>query len=268
MIDAANALPENAHIALPGPFDLIGDVHGCFDELHALLLKLGYRVEDGTAYRVSHPSHRLPVFVGDLVDRGPKTPEVLRLVMDMVDAGTALCVAGNHDDKLKRALEGRTVRVSHGLEQSLEQLSREAPEFRRRVLAFLDGLPSHYVLDNGRLAVSHAGLKAHHIGRQSPRIRSFAMYGDTTGEVDAFGLPVRRNWALDYRGETTLVYGHTPVLEPVWVNNTLNIDTGCVFGGKLTALRYPEREIVQVDAARVYFEPARPIAPATTGPTQ
>jgi len=242
-----------------GPFDIIGDVHGCFDELHTLMLKLGYVIEGRDSYRASHPDGRRLIFVGDLVDRGPKTPEVLRLVMDMVDSGVAFCVTGNHDDKLKRALEGRDVKVAHGLAESLEQLARETPEFRRRATDFLDGLISHYVFDGGKLAVSHAGLKAHYIGRGSPRIRSFAMYGETTGETDEFGLPVRHNWAKDYRGETMLVYGHTPVPEPEWLNRTINIDTGCVFGGKLTALRYQEKEIVQVEAAQIYAEPVRPI---------
>ena len=242
-----------------GPFDIIGDVHGCFDELHALMLKLGYVIAGPGPYRVTHPQGRKLIFVGDLVDRGPKTPDVLRLVMDMVAEGSAFCVTGNHDDKLKRALTGRDVSVNHGLAESLEQLEHETPEFRRDVVDFLDGLISHYVFDGGRLAVAHAGLKEHYIGRGSPRIRSFAMYGETTGEIDAFGLPVRHDWARDYRGQTMLVYGHTPVPEPEWLNHTLNIDTGCVFGGKLTALRYPEKDIVQVDAARVYAEPVRPI---------
>ncbi|MBW8735573.1 MAG: polynucleotide kinase-phosphatase, partial [Asticcacaulis sp.] len=158
-----------------------------------------------------------------------------------------------------KALQGRDVKVAHGLAESLEQLSHETPEFRREVTRFLDGLISHYVFDGGKLAVSHAGLKEHYIGRGSPRIRSFAMFGETTGEIDEFGLPVRYNWARDYRGATMLVYGHTPVPEPEWLNRTINLDTGCVFGGKLTALRYPEKEIVQVDAARVYCEPVRPI---------
>ncbi|MFT4090099.1 MAG: polynucleotide kinase-phosphatase [Asticcacaulis sp.] len=246
-----------------GPFDIIGDVHGCFDEMHALMQKLGYVIEGGAPYRVSHPQGRKLIFVGDLVDRGPKTPDVLRLVMDMVESEVAFCVTGNHDDKLKRALEGRDVKVNHGLAESLEQLAGETPEFKRRVVDFLGGLISHYVFDGGRLAVSHAGLKAHYIGRGSPRIRSFAMYGETTGETDEFGLPVRHNWAKDYRGETMLVYGHTPVPEPEWLNRTINIDTGCVFGGKLTALRYPEKDIVQVEAPQAYAEPVRPIAHAT-----
>ncbi|EGF91477.1 calcineurin-like phosphoesterase family protein [Asticcacaulis biprosthecium C19] len=242
-----------------GPFDIIGDVHGCFDELHALILKLGYVIEGREPYRVSHPEGRRLILAGDLVDRGPKTPEVLRIVMDMVESGVAYCVNGNHDEKLKKALSGRDVKIAHGLAESLEQLSHETPEFRRQVVDFLDGLISHYVFDGGRLAVSHAGLKEHYIGRGSPRIRSFAMFGETTGETDEFGLPVRYNWARDYRGSTMLVYGHTPVPEPEWLNRTINIDTGCVFGGKLTALRYPEKEIVQVDAAQVYCEPVRPI---------
>lgn len=243
-----------------GPFDLIGDVHGCFDELQDLLEKLGYLIEggQGAPWRLSHPQGRKPVFLGDLVDRGPKTPEVLRLVMDTVDAGQSYCVTGNHDDKLKRALQGRDVKPSGGLAASLAQLNHETPDFTRRVIDFLDNLASHYVLDGGRLAVSHAGLKAHYIGRVSPRIRAFAMYGQTTGETDEFGLPVRQNWAKDYHGDAMLVYGHTPVLEPEWLNRTINIDTGCVFGGKLTALRYPEKEIVQVAARRVYVEPPRP----------
>jgi protein phosphatase len=245
-----------------GPFDIIGDVHGCFDELHALMLKLGYVIDGDRPYKVSHPDGRRLIFAGDLVDRGPKTPEVLRIVMDMVKTGVAFCVAGNHDEKLKRALTGRDVKVNHGLAESLEQLGHETQEFKRDVVDFLDGLISHYVFDGGRLAVSHAGLKEHYIGRGSPRIRSFAMYGETTGEIDEFGLPVRHNWAKEYRGQTMLVYGHTPVPEPEWLNRTLNIDTGCVFGGKLTALRYPEKEIVQVDAARVYAEPVRPIGHA------
>jgi protein phosphatase len=245
---------------ITGPFDLIGDIHGCYDELEMLMEKLGYVMESRAPYLVSHPEGRKLIFVGDLVDRGPKTPEVLRIVMDMCKSGIAFCVAGNHDEKLKKALQGRDVKVNHGLAESLEQMSHESGEFKRDVIDFLDGLISHYVFDGGKLAVSHAGLKEHYIGRGSPRIRSFCMFGETTGETDEFGLPVRYNWAQDYRGATTLVYGHTPVPEPEWLNRTINIDTGCVFGGKLTALRYPENDLVAVEALQVYCEPVRPIA--------
>jgi predicted kinase len=249
--------------AVHGPFDIIGDVHGCQRELAELLGKLGYASDGGVP---AHPAGRTAVFLGDLVDRGPDTPGVLRTVMGMVAAGSALCVPGNHEAKLLRALRGRDVTVSHGLAQSLAQLAAEPSEFRDRVVAFLDGLISHYVLDGGRLVVAHAGLPAPMHGRASAAVRAFALYGDTTGETDEFGLPVRYPWAQDYRGRAAVVYGHTPVAEPAWVNNTICLDTGCVFGGRLTALRYPERELVSVPAAQVYYQPTRPLAPGTTGP--
>ena len=243
-----------------GPFDIIGDIHGCYDELAELLTTLGYEVApDGTG--AHHANNRRAFFVGDLVDRGPATPAVLRLAMGMVDDGDALCVPGNHEAKLLRALQGRNVRATHGLAESLEQLAKEPPEFSTRVAEFIDGLVSHLVLDDGRLVVAHAGLRADMHGRASGAVKSFALYGDTTGETDEFGLPVRYPWAEDYRGDAMVVYGHTPVPEATWVNRTICVDTGCVFGGKLTALRYPERELVSVPAKQVYWAPARPLTP-------
>jgi polynucleotide kinase-phosphatase len=253
---------------LTGPFDIVGDVHGCASELRTLLTDLGWTLElddRGRAVGASHPDRRTAVFVGDLVDRGPDTPGVLRLVMGMVAAGTALCVSGNHEAKLVRALKGANVTVSHGLAESLEQVAGEPEEFRDAALAFMGGLISHYVLDEGRLVVAHAGLKEAYHGRSSGRVRSFALYGDTTGETDEFGLPVRYPWARDYRGSAMVVYGHTPVPETEWVNNTICLDTGVVFGGALTALRYPTKEIVSVAAEQQWFEPVRPLAPATVG---
>ncbi|MCO5970592.1 polynucleotide kinase-phosphatase [Actinoallomurus soli] len=249
---------------LTGPFDLIGDVHGCRAELEDLLAELGYVIERdplGRPVGAAHPEGRTAVLLGDLVDRGPDTPGVLRLAMGMVAAGTALCVPGNHENKLVRALKGRRVTVGHGLAESLEQLGNEPEEFREAALAFMDGLVSHLVLDAGRLVVAHAGLKEAYHGRASGRVRSFALYGETTGETDEYGLPVRYPWANDYRGEAMVVYGHTPVPEPEWINNTLCVDTGCVFGGRLTALRYPEKSLVSVPAHRVWYEPVRPLVP-------
>jgi protein phosphatase len=251
-----------------GPFDVIGDVHGCLPELLVLLEKLGYsltRDESGRAVGAAHPGGRRAVFLGDLVDRGPDSPGVLRLVMGMVAAGTALAVPGNHEDKLLRALRGRKVRVSHGLETTLSQLAAEPAEFRAAAEAFLDGLTSHFVLDGGRLVVAHAGLSEKLQGRASGRVRAFCLYGQTTGETDAYGLPVRYPWAEDYRGRAMVLYGHTPVPAPEWVNNTLCLDTGCVFGGSLTALSYPERVLVSVPSARVYYEPARPFPTGSAG---
>ncbi|MEU0987665.1 polynucleotide kinase-phosphatase [Streptomyces sp. NPDC005953] len=240
---------------LIGPFDIVGDVHGCSSELDTLLGKLGY--VDGV-----HPEGRTAVFVGDLVDRGPDSPGVLRRVMAMVGSGNALCVPGNHENKLGRYLKGRNVQHTHGLAETIEQLEREDgtdPAFREQVAQFIDGLVSHYVLDGGKLVVCHAGLPEKYHGRTSGRVRSHALYGDTTGETDDFGLPVRYPWAEDYRGRAAVVYGHTPVPNTSWINNTICLDTGAVFGGKMTALRWPERELVDVPAEKVWYEPARPL---------
>jgi protein phosphatase len=233
-----------------GPFDIVGDIHGCYDEMTALLDQLG--------------GARKTIFLGDLVDRGPNSVDVLRVVMRMVEAGTALCVPGNHDVRLLRALNGRSVQPTHGLAETLTRLRAEPPAFVDQVRAFLNGLVSHYVLDQGRLVVAHAGMKREMQGRMSSAVTSFALYGETTGEVDEIGLPVRLDWAEKYRGHAAVVYGHTPVHEPQWRNHTINIDTGCVFGGRLTALRYPELVLISVHAARVYYSaPVAPVSPAS-----
>jgi diadenosine tetraphosphatase ApaH/serine/threonine PP2A family protein phosphatase len=215
---------------------------------------------------VTPPAGRKAIFLGDLVDRGPNVPGVMRLVMSMVGQGTALCIPGNHDVKLLRKLRGKDVQITHGLAETLQQLANEPPEFLRRVERFIDKLVGHYVLDDGCLVVAHAGMKERYIGRASMRVREFALYGETTGETDEFGLPVRHNWAAEYRGPATVVYGHTPVPEADWLNRTINIDTGCVFGGKLTALRWPERELIAVPAKRTYAQPAKPFLPSDLHP--
>ncbi len=248
-----------------GPFDIVGDVHGCFDELVDLLGHLGYAITEARGdYHITPPEGRKAVFVGDLVDRGPNVVGVLRLVMAMAESGVALCVPGNHDLKLVRKLRRKDVQITHGLAETLEQLQSELPEFQDKVAQFLDGLVSHYVLDGGKLVVAHAGMKEEMQGRGSGKVRDFAMYGETTGETDEFGLPVRVNWAAEYRGRAIVVYGHTPVPEPEWLNRTVNIDTGCVFGGRLTALQYPEKQLVSVPAKHTYYKPARPFIPKNT----
>ena len=246
-----------------GPFDLIGDVHGCYEELTELLAALDYTPDAAGVY--CHAEGRRAVFLGDLVDRGPHVVPVVRLVQAMMRASTGLCVPGNHDIKLARALKGNRVTVSHGLQESLDQIAvlpeAEREAFKTDYIAWADALVSHFWLDGGTLCAAHAGMKEEYIGRASGRVRDFALFGETTGETDEFGLPVRLHWAAEYRGAASVVYGHTPVPSAEWLNNTINLDTGCVFGGTLSALRYPERALVQIGAKQTYAEPVRPFLP-------
>lgn len=251
----------NDKCELHGPFDIIGDIHGCFDELVMLLEKLGYiRNESGIYY---HPFGRQAAFLGDLCDRGTKNTKVLRLVMDMVRSGNAVAVPGNHDVKLLKYLKGKNVQQTHGLDITVSQLEAAGEDLKKETAEFIDSLVSHYVLDDGKLVISHAGIKQEYIGRGSKRVRDFCLYGETTGENDEYGLPVRIDWAADYRGRATVVYGHIPQTDVQALNGTYCIDTGCVFGGSLTAFRYPERECVSVKALRQYYEPAKPLSEKT-----
>jgi protein phosphatase len=245
-----------------GPFDIIGDVHGCFDELALLIAKLGYRI-DPQSMAAAHPEGRKLIFLGDLCDRGPENIKVLQLVMRTVAAGGAHCVIGNHDFKLLKFLKGRQVTRTHGLDGTIAELEDATAEFRAEVGKFLESLISHYVFDDGKLVVAHAGIKEKFQGRGSGRVKEFCMYGETTGETDEYGLPVRLDWAGEYRGAALVVFGHTPNPEALRINRTICIDTGCVFGGKLTALRYPEKELVDVPAAREYYRPMKPLSPGT-----
>lgn len=243
-----------------GPFDIIGDVHGCIDELLELIGKLGYEVKiKDDCFQISHPDNRKLVFVGDLVDRGRDSPKVLSLVMDVVKTGIGYCLCGNHDDKFAQYLNGKKVPLSHGINTTIQQMECTSQEFRDEVRDFLSSLRSHYVFDGGNLVVAHAGLPEDMHGGAAGSVRSHALFGETTGEIDEYGCPVRVNWAKKYYGKALVVYGHISVPEPEWINNTIDIDTGCVFGGKLSALRYPEKTTVSVDAKAVYATPTRPI---------
>jgi diadenosine tetraphosphatase ApaH/serine/threonine PP2A family protein phosphatase len=234
-----------------GPFDIIGDVHGCFDELYELLIHLGYKIQMvpfdliNFGYKVHAAEKRTVIFLGDIVDRGPKIKEVLNLVMSMVTDGIAYCISGNHDEKLLRYLKGRNVKVRYGLEQSVEQLKNESKEYKKLVVEFLEHLPFHIVLNKGKLIVTHAGIKERMIGKLSDEVKEFCLYG---GDPDG-DHPTkihRTRWNEEYHGKPLIVFGHLTVREPVLLNNTIDIDTGCVIGNKLTALRYPEMEIKDI----------------------
>ena len=218
-------------------FAIIGDVHGCYDELLSLLdLVEGRRI----------------IFVGDFADRGPLSAEVLSLAMKMHSSGRALSVIGNHDDKLRRYLKGNPIRVSYSLSGTIESLDERSEDFRSSVLNFLESLPHQIIIDDS-LVVAHAGIKEDLIRVDNRDSRECCLYGPRTDEKDESGVPIRSDWAQDYKGEHRIVYGHHVVVKSEWVNNTIDIDTGCVHGGCLTALLYPELELVSVPSKRVYF---------------
>jgi protein phosphatase len=232
--------------------DIIGDVHGCYDELLGLLEKLGYTV-DGGNYTAVPPDGRRAVFLGDLCDRGPKNMEVLRLVMDMVKSGTALCLIGNHDNSLLRKMRDLDDIECIGLDITLEQLDSQDESFKADTEEFLDSLPFYYAYDDGNLYIVHAGLPEKYQGEDSEPARTFSLSGNPTEALNEHGSYLREPWVHEYTGKALVVYGHfvTPVAEIV--NNTICIDTGCVYGDRLTAFRYPERELVQVEARQKYY---------------
>jgi protein phosphatase len=222
-------------------YDIIGDIHGCYNELLQLFDKLGY-IEQNQQF--IHPKGRKLVFVGDLMDRGPNSIKVIQLVTRLVREDLALYVPGNHCDKLYRLFLGRDVQVTHGLETTVAELGKLSSETKQQVkknfIHLVENAPLYLVLDKGQLIVSHAGIHQDLIGLQNKKVRTFCLYGDITGEKDETGFPIRRDWAQNYTGKSWIIYGHTPVKQPRFINNTVNIDTGCVFGGHLTGLRYPE----------------------------
>ncbi|TWI53281.1 bis(5'-nucleosyl)-tetraphosphatase PrpE [Halalkalibacter nanhaiisediminis] len=233
--------------------DIIGDIHGCYDELIALLLSLGYQKFDNIFV---HPEGRKLGFVGDLTDRGPRSLEVINLVASLVENNQAYYVPGNHCDKLYRYFLGRNVQIRHGLETTvaeLQQLSKkEYEDIRHTFMSLVEHSPHYHVLDTGNLVLAHAGIRSEDIGKTTKKVKSFVLYGDITGETNPDGTPVRRDWAKHHQGQQWIVYGHTPVKKPRFVHHSVNIDTGCVFGGNLTALRYPEMDTVQVPSMQPF----------------
>ncbi|MCM3756494.1 bis(5'-nucleosyl)-tetraphosphatase PrpE [Sporosarcina aquimarina] len=229
-------------------FDIIGDIHGCYDELLDLLNTLGYSLKSGIPI---HPSGRELAFVGDGMDRGPSSLQVMQLLFALQDKGQLIYSPGNHCNKLYRFAKGNNVQQTHGLETTIAELDslsqKEKTQILNRYQHFYEALPLYHQLDSGKLIIAHAGLSEQLIGVPFSRaVRTFVLYGDITGKTLPDGRPDRRDWAKHYHGTPWIVYGHTPVKEPRFKHHTVNIDTGCVFGGKLTALRWPELETVSV----------------------
>ncbi|RFU63063.1 bis(5'-nucleosyl)-tetraphosphatase PrpE [Bacillus sp. V59.32b] len=235
--------------------DIIGDIHGCFGEFKELTEKLGYSWDSGIPV---HPTGRILAFVGDLTDRGPDSLKVVDTVYELVIIQKlALYSPGNHCNKLYRYFQGNKVQIKHGLETTVAEYEalpvREQKKIRKKFLDLYEQSPLYQMADDGKLIIAHAGIRADYIGKNNNKIQTFVLYGDITGAKHPDGTPVRLDWAGEYTGDAWIVYGHTPVKEARRVNHTYNIDTGCVFGGKLTALRYPEMELIDVPSAMPYI---------------
>ncbi|WP_409274455.1 bis(5'-nucleosyl)-tetraphosphatase PrpE [Neobacillus sp. SCS-31] len=236
--------------------DIIGDIHGCFSEFENLTKELGYDWGDGIPL---HPDGRNLAFLGDLTDRGPESLRTVHVVWELVvKRELAFYSPGNHCNKLYRYFLGNKVQISHGLEttaaeyEELDQAGRLL--VKERFIQLYERAPLYQVHDGCSLVIAHAGIRKDYIGKYSSKVKTFVLYGDITGKTNPDGTPVRRDWALKHPGKPIIVYGHTPVREPRIVNNTYNIDTGAVFGGKLTALRYPEMELVSVPSSMPFIE--------------
>lgn len=234
--------------------DIIGDIHGCYNEFTQLTKQLGYSWEKG--YPI-HPNSRKLAFVGDLTDRGPQSLEVVQTVYELVQGNHAYYCPGNHCNKLYRYFLGNKVQQSHGLETTVAEYEKlpidQQKKIKKQFLTLYDQSPLYQTLDNGSLYIAHAGIRGDYIGKTGAKVKTFVLYGDISGAKHPDGSPVRRDWAQSYHGEPWIVYGHTPVKEARIVNHTINIDTGCVFGGKLTALRYPEFELVSTPSSMPYL---------------
>ncbi|GIN84967.1 polynucleotide kinase-phosphatase [Heyndrickxia sporothermodurans] len=252
--------PNPIEIDIQNGIDLIGDIHGCFDELILLLEKMGYQKNEKGLY--THPTGRKFVSVGDIMSRGPHSLETMIFFLNHVKQGFAYMIDSNHGWKIARWLDGRTVTLSHGDEKVADEFTRfeeeNGSEMAVSLKAELKDLllyaPSHYVFTKNGLPVlvcTHAGIKDEFIGKQSPVISDFCRYGDTDGFDDS-GKPIRKDWFIHHQTSPLIIWGHDPKPQPLFVNNTLNIDQGAVFGGKLTAYRYPEKEIISISAKKDY----------------
>ena len=249
--------------------DIIGDIHGCFDQFSELLALLGY-VEQNGLYK--HPTGRKIVSVGDITSRGPKSIAALKFFIKHQAAGLSYMTDSNHGWKIARWLDGRKVQLTHGDDAVATEFAayeaahgaKATEQLRQESKKLLLEAPSHYILTlNGEEVgvVTHAGIKDQYIGQDNGKIRSFTRYGDVRGFDEITGRPIRYDWFLQHKSKHTIIWGHDPKIEPLFTHNTVNIDQGCVFGGKLTALRFPEMTTISVEGDIDYsYNPDNPIA--------
>nr|WP_263326332.1 polynucleotide kinase-phosphatase [Neobacillus sp. Marseille-Q6967] len=242
--------------------DFIGDIHGCYEEFLELLAKLGYQ-ENEQGYYI-HPEGRKLLSLGDMLSRGPRSLEALQFFQKHVAAGLAYMIDSNHGWKIARWLDGKNVKLAHGDENVKEEFEEYERQFgeeatltlKEQMKSLLLESKSHYIIQKNGVNVAvavHAGIRDHYIGKESQRISDFCRYGDTNG-LDENGKPIRKDWTLGHKSSELILWGHDPKPQPLLVNNTLNIDQGVVFGGSLTAYRYPEKQLVSIKAKKDYAD--------------
>lgn len=226
-------------------YDFIGDVHGCKKTLDALFVKLGY------AWRGNvwvHPHGRIPVFLGDLIDKGPDSYGVLKLALRMVFRNKALYVPGNHCEKLYRFIKGGGTNLSVQLQKTIAQIkgSIDGKALMRDFASFMSKVKTHLVLDGGNVVAVHASVTKDTVGVYNKETYRMNLFGFVNQSVlNQNGVPMRIPTMDMYVGDKLVIHGHIKMREPRYGNNVLNIDTSCgKMGGKLTSYRYPEGNLV------------------------
>lgn len=206
---------------------IIGDIHGCFDELNDLLKLVDLQMDD----RV--------IAVGDLIAKGPKSREVLDL---FIDDHRFSSVVGNHDRIIRQHLRGEPVPLTSQQREAVEQLDTN----RERYSQYLRSLPYTIELENH--LVVHAGIR--------PGVPLQEQMASDLTEIRTMGAdPTRRKgtaWYEVYRGPKTIVFGHWPKKKPKRKGFAIGLDTGCVYGGHLTAYIIESDEFVSVPAREIY----------------
>jgi len=247
---------------LPGaPFDIIGDVHGCFTELSNLLTQAGYQIEEfdpasAAPIHLHHPKGRRMVLVGDLTDRGPQSNLVLRLALGLQEQGLLLATIGNHDWKLARCLRGNKVNIGGGLDRTLTQIAPLGQDFADAVRDMIFALPyqirlpmpeGHPRAGDGVMTVVHGAAPAHHLDGGQENSFERSIYGYACGTSDD-GTILRSDWADDYDGLRWVIHGHEPHAAPRIHNRVIAVDTGCVFGGGMTLYRVDDMTFLREPA--------------------
>lgn len=214
---------------------IIGDVHGCIRELDILLERLNLRGADNL------------LFVGDLINKGPASGLVVQRAREL----GARSLLGNHEARILQHLDtDGDSKLKKDERKTLEMLSNDD-------LSFLRSFPLTIQLPEYQAVTVHGGfLPQPHWSEQPEEVVTRIQV------IDRYGRPRKRDsasharpWADFWNGPETVIYGHTPRRAVFRRPFSVGIDTGCVYGGRLTAFIFPHRVICQVKALEHYAHP-------------